>query len=80
MMRVAAALLQHPSLWPSALRQAMLLVPARWWTRRPFLPLPSKEYLEFRVVTQYGDTSHRPEPQDVLDYLRWCREWQRLDA
>lgn len=80
MRRVAATLLQHPSLWPSALRQARLLVPTRWWTRRPFLPLPSKEYLEFRIVTQYGDPSHRPEAQDVLDYLRWCRDWQRLDA
>ncbi len=31
-------------------------------------------------MTQYGDISHRPEPEDVLNYLRWCRDWQRLDA
>jgi hypothetical protein len=42
--------------------------------------VPSRSYLEFRLVTQYGDISHRPEPEDVLNYLRWCRDWQRLDA
>ena len=81
--RVTAAVgcvLRHPSLWPTALRQGVRLVPSRWWTRSPYLPLPSRSYLEFRLVTQYGDISHRPEPEDVLNYLRWCRDWQRLDA
>jgi hypothetical protein len=78
--RVGAAVLAHPSLWPTAARQARRVVPPRWWRRRPYLPLPSHSYLEFRIVTQYGDISHRPEPEDVLNYLRWCRDWQRLDA
>jgi hypothetical protein len=78
--RVAAAVAAHPSLWITAVRQAGRLVPSRWWRRWPHLPLPSRSYLEFRIVTQYGDISHRPEPQDVLNYLRWCRDWQRLDA
>ena len=77
---VAAGVLRHPSLWPTALRQGIRLVPPRWWTRSPYLPLPSRSYLEFRFVTQYGDISRRPEPEDVLNYLRWCRDWQRLDA
>jgi hypothetical protein len=72
--------LRHPSLWATAIRQARRLVPSQWWTRSPYLPVPSRSYLEFRLVTQSGDISHRPEPEDVLNYLRWCRDWQRLDA
>jgi len=79
-LRVAAVVLRHPSLWVTGMRQGVQLVPTRWWTRRPYLPVPSRSYLEFRLVTQYGDISHRPEPEDVLNYLRWCRDWQRLDA
>jgi hypothetical protein len=41
----------------------------------PFLPVPSGEYLRFRLVTQYGDPDHRPEPDDVINYLAWCRHW-----
>ncbi len=77
---VAAGVSRHPSLWPTAIRQAIRLVAPRWWTRSPYLPVPSRSYLEFRLVTQYGDISHRPEPEDVLNYLRWCRDWQRLGA
>jgi len=78
--RVAGAVSRHPSLWATALRQGWRLVPSGWWRRAPFLPWPSRTYLEFRAVTQYGDISHRPEPDDVLNYLRWCRDWQRLES
>ncbi len=77
---VVGVVLRHPSLWLTAIRQGRRLVPVRWWATSPFLPLPSRAYLEFRLVTQYGDISHRPEPEDVLNYLRWCRDWQRLDV
>jgi hypothetical protein len=39
------------------------------------LPVPSGAYLEFRLITQYGDPVHRPEPDDVLNYLTWARSW-----
>lgn len=79
MIRVVGALGRHPSLWPTALRQAWRLVPSGWWRRSPFFPWPSRAYLEFRVVTQYGDISHRPLADDVLNYLRWCRDWRRIE-
>jgi hypothetical protein len=44
---------------------------------RPFLPVPSAEYLKFRLVTQYGDPGHRIEAEDVLNYLAWCRRHER---
>lgn len=75
--RVVSAVARHPSLWPTALRQAKRMAPAGWWRRRPFLPVPSGSYLEFRMVTQYGGTDVPPDPDDVLNYLAWCREWNR---
>ncbi len=80
MFSVVVAVVRHPSLWPTAIRQGVRLVPSKWWTRAPYLPVPSRSYLEFRLVTQYGDISRRPEAQDVLNYLRWCRDWRRLDV
>ena len=76
---VVAAVARHPSLWPTAIRQGARLVPSQWWRTAPHLPIPSADYLEFRLLTQYGDISHRPERNDVLNYLRWCRDWDRFD-
>lgn len=74
-LRVGMALARRPRLWPTAVRQAARLAPPGWWRRRPFLPVPSGAYLEFRLTTQYGDPVHPPEPADVLNYLAWARDW-----
>jgi hypothetical protein len=68
---------RHPRLWPTAIRQARRLSPAGWWRRPPFLPVPAKDYIEFRAITQYGETRRPPSTDDVVDYLAWCREWDR---
>lgn len=73
---VAAAVLRHPTLWPTALGQAWRLAPRGWWRRPPFLPLPDPEYLAFRLETQYGSEAE-PAPPDVVSYLRWCRDESR---
>jgi hypothetical protein len=70
------ALLRRPDLWLTALRQVRLLAAPGWWRRTPFLPLPDAEYLRFRLVTQYGDAEHAPEPADVIAYLHWCRGYR----
>ena len=77
MIRVALAVLRHPMLWPTALRQARRTAPSGWWRTRPFLPVPSGDYLRFRMLTQYGETNRPPDPGDVLNYLAWCRDWDR---
>lgn len=80
MITAIGAVARHPSLWPTALRQAARLVPDRWWRTAPYLPVPSRRYVEFRLLTQYGAIPRRPDGDDVLNYLRWCRDWQRLDG
>ena len=67
-------MLRRPTLWPTAVRQMRRTAPNGWWRRWPFLPVPSGDYLRFRLVTQYGSADHRPEPVDVLNYLTWCKD------
>jgi hypothetical protein len=75
--RVVLALVRRPNLWGPGLRQAKRLAMPGWWRRRPFLPVPSGEYFRFRMLTQYGETERPPNPSDVVNYLEWCREWDR---
>lgn len=75
MIRAGLAVARRPSLWTTALRQMRRMAPPGWWRRRPFLPVPSGDYLRFRLLTQYGDARHAWEPDDVLNYLRWCQDW-----
>lgn len=74
-MRTVFAIARRPGLWWTALRQARRLTPTGWWRRPPFLPVPAKDYLAFRAVTQYGEIGRSPSPEDVVDYLEWCQEW-----
>jgi hypothetical protein len=48
-----------------------------WWRRWPFLPVPDADYVRYRMETAYGST-RPPEPDDVITYLEWCREAERV--
>ena len=76
----AAAVLRHPSLWTTAIRQLVRLTPRGWWRRRPFLPVPDAAYLKFRVVTAYGGSGGDPRPEDLITYLHWCRAWPEVTS
>lgn len=72
------AVVPRPQLWLVAIRQARRLAPRRWWSTRPYMPMPSSAYLRFRSLTQYGDENHRVEVADVVDYLLWCKDMRRV--
>lgn len=74
--RAGVALLRRPGLWATAVAQVVRLARPGWWRRRPFLPVPDPDYVRFRLQTAYGDGGE-PEPGDVIDYLRWCRDFPR---
>lgn len=78
--RAARALLAHPELWGTAIRQVFVLAVAGWWRRAPFLPVPDRAYLQFRLQTAYGDPDGSPTPHDVVTYLHWCRAWPKVTA
>lgn len=66
-----AAVAVRPRLWPAALRQARALVPSSWWRRRPFLPVPDRDWLRFRMTTAYGDADAPVDVDDLLVWLAW---------
>jgi hypothetical protein len=43
-----------------------------WYRRFPFLPLPSGEYMRWRMYTAYGDERAVPPADDVVRYARWA--------
>ena len=74
--RAVLAVLPHPELWWTGLRQARVLAAPGWWRGPPFLPLPDPGYLRFRMETAYGgDGEQDPEAGDLVTYLRWCRRF-----
>ena len=44
-----------------------------WTTRAPFLPVPSREYVAWRMYTAFGDRNAVPSVRDVINYARWAR-------
>ena len=74
-LRICVAVVMRPALWITATRQGLRLARRGWWKTPPFLPLPSPAYLEFRITTQYGAANATLEIADVIDYLKWCRDW-----
>ena len=72
------AVLARPGLWPVALRAGRALVPHGWWRRPPFLPVPDRDYVRFRLVTAYGgEGTTPPRSDDLVRWLEWLRDFPR---
>ena len=69
--------LLRPRLLGSMLRAAWRFRARRWWARPPFLPVPPREYLAWRMHTAYGDQGRVPTPEEVGRYLRWANRMVR---
>lgn len=61
-----------PSLARDLLRVAWRFRARQWWRRFPFLPVPSRDYVRWRMYTAYGDEKAVPPVQDVVRYARWA--------
>lgn len=44
-----------------------------WYRTPPFLPLPPREYVAWRLYTAYGDERAVPSVDDVLRFAKWRR-------
>ena len=69
---LAARAALRPTLAADLLRVAWRFRAVRWYRRFPFLPLPSREYVRWRMHTAYGDSDAVPPPEDVIRYARWA--------
>lgn len=64
--------LRHPATGVALLRVAWRFRRRGWWHRVPFLPLPDRAYLRWRMHTAYGEHDTVPPVDDVIRYARWA--------
>ena len=62
----------RPALAVDLLRVAWRFRSRDWYSRFPFLPLPDKTYVRWRMYTAYGDYDAIPPADDVERYARWA--------
>jgi hypothetical protein len=65
-------LVSHPRSVPSVVRAGWRLRRNRWWSVPPFLPLPAKEYWDFRMHTVQGKNSESLEPRLLVEAAQWA--------
>ncbi len=75
LLAVVAAIAPRPGLWLAAIRMTGRTARTGWWRTPPFLPLPSAEYVRFRMLTNYGDPAAVPTAADIVYYVTWCRDF-----
>lgn len=68
----------NPRLAIDLLRTAWAFRRREWWRKPPFLPVPDRDYLRWRMYTAYGDDDAVPPASDVIGFARWRRETMRL--
>src|SRR5207247_11446611 len=71
-LRLAARGVRSPSTAAALLGVAWRFRRRGWLTRFPFLPIPDREYVRWRMLTAYGDSSAIPPADDVVRYARWA--------
>jgi hypothetical protein len=76
--RLAARSLVNPRLALDLVRLAWSFRARAWYRRPPFLPLPPRAYLAWRMFTAYGDEDAVPPVEDVVRFARWRRETLHL--
>lgn len=76
--RLGARALVNPRLARDLLGTAWAFRRRDWWHRPPFLPLPDRTYLRWRMYTAYADENAVPPVDDVVRFARWRRETMGL--
>jgi len=75
---LAARAALDPRLALDLLRAVWAFRRREWWRRAPFLPLPDRDYLRWRMYTAYADEDAVPPADDVVRFARWRRETMGL--
>ena len=63
--------LRRPRIIPYLLRAAWAFRARGWYRRPPFLPLPPRSYMRWRMETAYGDPAAMPTLDEMERYLVW---------
>ena len=74
---IAVRAVTRPRLLGSLMRAAWRFRARGWWRRPPFLPVPPREYLDWRMHTAYGEGAREPSPDELSRYIRWANRLYR---
>lgn len=77
-LRLALKALVRPRLAVDLVRLTWSFRARDWYRRPPFLPLPPRDYMHWRMFTAYGDEQAIPPVDDVANFARWRRETMGL--
>jgi hypothetical protein len=69
--------IRKPYLIPLLFQTLWIFRRNRWYSRFPFVPVPSKGYLKWRMETAYGDLKTEPPLQELERYLKWSADMRR---
>ena len=72
----AVRCLTRPRLWLLLPGAAWRFRRRDWYRRPPFLPLPSQEYMRWRLHTAFGNEQAQPDLDQLEAYLKWTG-WMR---
>lgn len=73
-----ALALRRPRVIPDLARAAWAFRARRWYLRPPFLPIPPRSYLRWRMETAYGDPDHEPAAHEIERYVVWTSRMRAL--
>lgn len=77
-MRLVLYAVIRPRIALDLLRMVWAFRARAWYRRAPFLPVPPREYVRWRMYTAYGDERAVPPLEDVVRFARWRREVMHL--
>ena len=69
--------LTRPRLWPALLSAAWAFRPRGWYRRPPFLPVPSRTYMRWRLETAYGEPDAVPPADEIERFVTWSAGMRR---
>lgn len=69
---LAGRSVRHPTLAVDLMRVGWRFRHRRWYVRPPFLPIPDREYVRWRMDTAYGSPDAVPPARDLERYVRWA--------
>ncbi|MFW6199747.1 MAG: hypothetical protein ACOC8K_04165 [Gemmatimonadota bacterium] len=62
---------------PGLLATAWAFRARGWYRKFPFLPVPPRSYVRWRLETAYGDSEVVPPADEVARFIRWARQMRR---
>jgi len=72
--KMAGLALRRPRTIPYMLSNAWAFRARDWYRRPPFLPVPPRSYMRWRMETAYGDAGAIPSDEELERYLRWTAD------